>query len=111
MRVGSLELRVPRRRDSTFETAIFDRYQCSETALVLAMTEMVINGVSTRKVKRITDELCGQEFSKSTVSRLCERLDERVDGWAERTLEHRAAGRRGTQPDMRDADRQEDAVA
>lgn len=89
MRVGSLELRVPRSRDNTFETAIFDRYQRSEKALVLAMMEMVINGVSTRKVKRITDELCGQEFSKSTVSRLCERLDERVEGWAERTLEHR----------------------
>jgi len=60
MRVGPLELRVPRDRDNTFETAIFDRYQRSEKALVLAMMEMVINGVSTRKVKRITDELCGQ---------------------------------------------------
>ena len=86
MRVGTLDLRVPRDREGTFETAIFERYQRSEKALVLAMMEMVINGVSTRKVKRITDELCGHEFSKSTVSRLCEALDEKVEGWGERTL-------------------------
>jgi transposase-like protein len=86
MRVGTLSLRVPRDREGAFETAIFERYQRNEKALVLAMMEMVINGVSTRKVKRITDELCGRGFSKSTVSRLCEKLDERVEGWAERTL-------------------------
>ena len=86
MRVGTLDLRVPRDREGTFETAIFERYQRSEKALVLAMMEMVINGVSTRKVKRITDELCGYEFSKSTVSRLCERLDEKVEAWAQRTF-------------------------
>ena len=83
MRVGTLNVRVPCDREGTFETAIFERYQRSEKASVLAM---MINGVSTRKVKRITDELCGYEFSKSTVSRLCERLDEKVEAWAERTL-------------------------
>jgi transposase-like protein len=86
MRVGALSLRVPRDREGAFKTAIFERYQRNEKALVLAMMEMVINGVSTRKVKRITDELCGRGFSKSTVSRLCEQLDERVEGWAERPL-------------------------
>lgn len=86
MRVGSMTLRVPRDRDGTFQTVVFERYQRSEKALVLAMMEMVINGVSTRKVKRITEELCGYEFSKSTVSRLCEALDEKVDAWANRTL-------------------------
>ena len=86
MRVGPMTLRVPRDRDGTFETAIFTRYQRSEKALVLAMMEMVVNGVSTRKVKRITDELCGHEFSKSTVSRLCEVLDEKVEAWSGRTL-------------------------
>lgn len=86
MRIGPLTLRVPRDREGTFETAIFERYQRSEKALVLAMMEMVINGVSTRKVKRITDKLCGREFSKSTVSRLSEALDEKVEAWAERTL-------------------------
>lgn len=46
MRVGPLDLRVPRDRDGTFETAVFERYQRSEKALVLAMMEMVVNGVS-----------------------------------------------------------------
>ncbi|MDR9756905.1 MAG: IS256 family transposase [Thermoanaerobacterales bacterium] len=50
----------------------FARYQRSEQALVLAMMEMVINGVSTRKVETITEELCGKKFSKSTVSALCQ---------------------------------------
>ncbi|MDT2241380.1 transposase [Paenibacillus larvae] len=48
----------------------FSRYQRSEQALILAMMEMVVNGVSTRKVSQVTEELCGTEFSKSTVSDL-----------------------------------------
>jgi putative transposase len=48
--------------------------------------EMVINGVSTRKVAKITEELCGTEFSKSTVSELCKRLDPLVKAWNERPL-------------------------
>lgn len=87
MRVGPLNLSVPRDREGKFETAVFERYQRSEKALVLAMMEMVVNGVSTRKVKRITDELCGRQFSKSTVSRLCESLDEKVETWNERPLD------------------------
>ena len=87
MRVGPVKLRVPRDREGTFKTAVFERYQRSEKALVLAIMEMVVNGVSTRKVKRITDELCGREFSKSTVSRLCETLDEKVEAWNERRLD------------------------
>jgi transposase-like protein len=65
---------------------MFDRYQRSEQALVLALMEMVINGVSTRKVRRITEELCGTSFSKSTVSELCKALDPVVSAWNERTL-------------------------
>ncbi len=49
--------------------------------------EMVVQGVSTRRVKKITTELCGREFSKSTVSRLTKKLDEQVRAWAERPLE------------------------
>jgi len=67
-RVGTLELRLPRVRSGSFSTELFERYQRSEQALLLAMMEMVINGVSTRKVRRITEELCGTSFSKSTVS-------------------------------------------
>jgi len=69
-RVGTLELAVPRTRDGSFSTELFSRYQRSEQALVLALLEMVINGVSTRKIKRITEKLCGTSFSKSTVSEL-----------------------------------------
>ena len=86
-RVGTLELRVPRVRSGSFSTELFDRYQRSEQALVLALMEMVINGVSTRKVRRITEELCGTSFSKSTVSELCKALDPVVSGWNGRTLE------------------------
>jgi transposase-like protein len=49
--------------------------------------QMVVQGVSTRRVKEITTELCGREFSKSTVSRLTGELDEQVDAWASRSLE------------------------
>lgn len=86
-RVGSIELRVPRDRDGTFRTELFERYQRSEKALVLAMLEMVVNGVSTRKVGRITEELCGHEFKRSTVSDLAKRLDAQVEAWSQRKLE------------------------
>ena len=85
-RVGTLTLRVPRLRSGQFSTDLFFRYQRSEQALVLALLEMVVNGVSTRKVAKITDELCGTELSKSTVSDLCKRLDPIVQAWNNRTL-------------------------
>lgn len=85
-RVGTLTLRVPRIRNGHFSTDLFSRYQRSEQALVLALMEMVINGVSTRKVSQITEELCGREFSKSTVSDLCKRLDPIVLAWNNRPL-------------------------
>jgi len=84
---------VPQARDGSFSTDLFRRYQRSEQALVLAMMEMgnidlmrSTQGVSTRKVTKITKELCGTGFSKSTVSRLCEELDVRVGAWNERPL-------------------------
>ena len=86
-RVGTLELEVPRDREGTFKTELFERYQRNEKALVLALMEMVVQGVSTRKVKKITDELCGRRFSRQTVSRLAQKLDEQVEAWAERKLE------------------------
>ena len=86
-RVGTIELEVPRDREGTFQTALFQRYQRSEKALVLTLMQMVVQGVSTRRVKDITTELCGREFSKSTVSRLAEELDEQVEAWAERRLD------------------------
>ncbi|MGH8544635.1 MAG: IS256 family transposase, partial [Gammaproteobacteria bacterium] len=86
LRVGTIELRVPRDREGTFRTELFERYQRSERALVLALLEMVVNGVSSRKVKRITEQLCGHAFSKSTVSELAAGLDAEVEAWNERLL-------------------------
>jgi putative transposase len=85
-RIGPLTLRVPQMRDGQFSTEIFSRYQRSEQALVLSLMEMVVNGVSTRKVTKITEELCGATFSKSTVSQLCMALDGRVAAFNEREL-------------------------
>jgi putative transposase len=86
-RVGTLELRVPRDREGSFKTELFERYQRSEKALVLALMEMVVNGVSTRKVSRITEKLCGRAFKRSTVSELAKGLDAQVEAWNERPLE------------------------
>lgn len=86
-RLGTLELEVPRCDDGSFSTKLFERYQRSEKALVLALMTMVVQGVSTRRVKKITTELCGRAFTKSTVSRLTKQLDEQVRAWAERPLE------------------------
>ncbi|MEA4928897.1 MAG: IS256 family transposase [Candidatus Limiplasma sp.] len=70
-----------------FSTEMFQRYKRSEQALILAMMEMVVNGVSTRKVAAITEELCGNSFSKSSVSALCMTLDPAVTAFRERPLE------------------------
>ena len=89
-RVGTITLHVPRFRNGQFSTEMFARYQRSEQALVLALMEMVINGVSTRKVSQITEELCGTEFSKSTVSELCKKLDPLVNAWNNRDLSEKS---------------------
>lgn len=86
-RVGKIELRVPQDRQGRFRTEVFERYQRSEKALVMAMMEMYIQGVSTRKVKTVTEELCGHEFSSATVSRIVQRLDEELAHFACRRLE------------------------
>lgn len=86
-RVGPVTLQVPQTRDGSFSTDIFQRYQRSEQAFVLALMEMVVNGVSTRKVTHITEELCGMSFSKSTVSSLCSGLDVRVRAFNERRFD------------------------
>ncbi|WP_353949027.1 IS256 family transposase [Sporolactobacillus sp. Y61] len=88
-RVGTLTLNVPRLRNGHFSTDLFHRYQRSEQALVLSLMEMVINGVSTRRVSRITETLCGTDFSKTTVSELCGHLDPIVEGWNNRPLKGR----------------------
>ena len=86
-RVGRIELRVPQDRDGRFSTALFERYQRSEKALLSALTEMYVQGVSTRKVKKITEELCGYRFSASTISTIVKRLDEQLLAFARRRLD------------------------
>src|SRR5215471_16856526 len=86
-RVGKLVLRVPQDRQGRFRTEVFERYQRSEKALVCALTEMYVQGVSTRKVKEVTEQLCGHEFSASTISRVTEQLDEELKKFAHRRLE------------------------
>lgn len=65
---------------------MFCRLQRSEQAFLLAIIEMVINGVNTRRVSKVVEEMCGREFPKSSVSDLCKRLDPIVTGWNEREL-------------------------
>jgi putative transposase len=86
-RVGTLELLVPQDREGIFSTSLFARYQRNEKALTLALMEMYLEGVSTRKVKEVTEELCGTSFSKSTVSRLTTELDSELEEWRSRPLE------------------------
>lgn len=86
-RVGKLELRVPQDRDGRFSTELFERYQRSEQALVATLAEMYVQGVSTRKVKAITEELCGHSFSASAISSINKRLDESLAQFASRRLE------------------------
>jgi putative transposase len=93
--VGKLELQVPRDRDGRFSTEMFERYQRSEKALVSALMEMCVAGVSTRKVKLLTEEPCGHAFSASSISafssprgaRVGKGLDERLEEFARRRLE------------------------
>lgn len=86
-RVGELELMVPKDREGQFHAELFERYQRSEKALVLAITQMYVEGVSTRKVRDITEALCGLEISKSQVSALAQKLDAEVEQWRERPIE------------------------
>jgi putative transposase len=86
-RVGTLNLLVPQDREGTFSTRLFARYQRNEKALCLALMEMYLEGVSTRKVKDITEALCGTSFSKSLVSSLAGSLDTELRAWRERRLE------------------------
>jgi transposase-like protein len=86
-RVGTLELRVPQDRQGRFSTVVFEQYQRSEKALVAALAQMYVQGVSTRKVKTITEELCGHEFSASSISAITGKLDAELEQFARRRLE------------------------
>lgn len=86
MSIGNITLKVPRTRNGEFSTSVFEKYARCDQALVLSMLEMVINGVSTRKVTHIVEQLCGKNISKSFVSSLTQKLDPIVNDWATRPL-------------------------
>jgi len=85
-RIGSLVLEVPRHRNQPFHTMVFENYQRSEASLISTMVQMVIAGVSTRKVSKVVETLCGTSFSKSTVSALCKKLDAEITAFKSRPL-------------------------
>ena len=94
--VRTLELRVPQDRDGLFSTRLFERYPRSEKALVAALAEMYVQDVSARKVKVITEELCGHSFSASAISQINKKLDAEPVSFAGR----RAGRRKPSQPQL-----------
>ena len=85
-RVGPLELRVPQTRGIEFYPSALEKGQRSERALKLAIAEMYVQGVTTRKVAAVMKELCGLEVTSSQVSRATQQLDEELTSWRERAL-------------------------
>jgi transposase-like protein len=85
-RVGTIELRILKDREGRFQPSLFERYQRSEKALVLALVEMYIQGVSTRKVQKVVEQLCGVLVSASQVSALVKGLDGELETWRRRSL-------------------------
>lgn len=86
-RVGTLTLEVPRHRNAPFHTMVFENYSRSEASLIATMVQMVIAGVSTRKVSKVVETLCGASYSKSMVSELCKRLDEDIRKFKQQPLD------------------------
>ena len=86
--IGKIKLKFPRTRSGKFSTEVFEKYKRNDQAFLLSMLEMVVNGVSTRKVTKVVDQLCGESVSKSMVSDLTKQLDPVVKEWSERRLNH-----------------------
>lgn len=85
-RLGKLQLKVPQTRDVEFYPSALERGERSERALKLAVAEMYVQGVSTRKVQEITEVLCGLDVSSTQVSRAAQLLDEELERWRNRPL-------------------------
>jgi transposase-like protein len=85
-RLGPLELQVPQTRNIPFYPSSLERGERSERALKLAVAEMYVQGVSTRKVAAITQQLCGLDVSSMQVSRAAELLDQELEAWRQRPL-------------------------
>ncbi len=85
-RIGELALAVPQVREGDFYPSSLEKGLRSERALKLALAEMYVQGVSTRKLQRITEEMCGFSVSSSDVSRAAALLDEELEAWRTRPL-------------------------
>ena len=85
-RVGQLQIRIPQVRHLDFYPRSLERGCRSEKALKLAIAEMYVMGVSTRKVTEITEQLCGTEISASQVSRISKLLDDELEQFRNRPL-------------------------
>lgn len=86
-RIGTITLQVPRHRNEPFHSMVFENYKRSEASLIATMVQMVIAGISTRKVSKVVETLCGKAFSKSTVSELCKRLDSDIKQFQQQPLD------------------------
>jgi len=89
-RVGRVTLQVPRDRASLFSPTVFTRYQRHEQALIALLAECYLQGVSTRKVRRVIETLCGEGVSASLVSTATKRLDGTLAAWRTRRLDAQA---------------------
>ena len=87
-RVGELKLKKPQFREISFQTKVFDRYSRVERALINAIIESYLQGVSTRRVKDIVSRLGIEELSASSVSRITKELDEKVEEFLKKPIEH-----------------------
>lgn len=85
-RVGELELSIPQVRGAKFYPTALEKGSRSERALTTALAEMYVQGVSTRRVSQIVEELCGFEVSSSDVSRATALLDEEFQQWRNRPI-------------------------
>jgi putative transposase len=85
-RVGGLELAIPKLRQGSYFPSLLEPRRRAEQALVAVVQEAYVNGISTRKVDRLVEQLGLQQMSKDTVSRLCRGLDEQVQVFRERPL-------------------------
>lgn len=85
-RMGEITFAIPQVRDGSFYPQALEKGQRSERALTLTLAEMYVQGVSTRKVKAIVEQLCGSGVSSSTVSRAAAALDENLQAWRNRPL-------------------------
>lgn len=87
--IGRITLKVPRTRSGAFSTKLFEKYQRMDQSLVLTLVESVVSGVSTRKVTKIVETLCGEGVSRSFASDILKRLDPEVATFRERALHHK----------------------